>query len=75
MENVSVCVDSDIRKKMLSFSFVNWSEVARQAFSKKISDLEFLEKFTSDSTMTEQDALRLGAQVNKSLAKRLSKKA
>ena len=75
MENVSVSVDKDIRKKMLSFSFVNWSEVARQAFSNKISDLEFLEKFTSDSSMTEQDALRLGAQVNRSLARRLSKKA
>lgn len=40
----------------------------------KINKLESLEKFTSDSTLTEQDALRLGAAVNKSLAKRLSKK-
>ncbi|MEM2137610.1 MAG: hypothetical protein QW568_00805 [Candidatus Anstonellaceae archaeon] len=73
MANVSVSVDEEIRRKMAQFAFVNWSQVARQAFAKKISDLEFLEKFKSDSTMTEEDALRLGAQVNHSLAKRLRK--
>ena len=74
MTNVSVSVNEDIRQKMLQFGFVNWSEVARQAFSKKITELEFLEKFTSDSDMTEKDALRLGAKVNSGLAKRLSRK-
>jgi hypothetical protein len=75
MANVSVSVDAGIRKKMSHFGYVNWSEVARQAFAKKISELEFLEKFTSSSTMTEEDALRLGAEVNRSLAKRLSNTA
>lgn len=75
MANVSVSVDEDIRRKMGQFAFVNWSEVARQAIAKKISELEFLEKFTSDSDMTEKDALRLGAEVNQNLAKRLSRKA
>ncbi len=74
MANVSVSVDEEIRRKMAQFDFVNWSQVARQAFAKKISELEFLDKFTSDSSLTEQDALRLGAAVNKSLAKRLSKR-
>lgn len=75
MANVSVSVDDRMRRKMGHFGFVNWSEVARQAFAKKISELEFLEKFTSDSKMTEADALRLGAKVNKGLAKRLAKKS
>jgi len=74
MTNVSVSVNEEIREKMLQFRFVNWSEVARQAFAKKISELEFLEKFTSDSDITEKDALRLGAKVNQNLAKRLAKK-
>jgi len=74
MANVSVSINDDIRQKMLQFGFVNWSEVARQAFSKKITELEVLEKFTSDSDMTEKDALRLGAKVNSNLAKRLSRK-
>ncbi len=74
MTNVSVSVNEDIRQKMLQFGFVNWSEVARQAFAKKITELEVMERFTSDSEMTEKDALRLGAKVNAGLAKRLSKK-
>jgi len=74
MTNVSVSVNDDIRQKMLQFGFVNWSEVARQAFAKKITELEVMERFTSDSEMTEKDALRLGAKVNAGLAKRLSKK-
>jgi len=74
MTNVSVSVNDDIRQKMLQFGFVNWSEVARQAFARKITELEVMEKFTSDSEMTEKDALRLGAKVNAGLARRLSKK-
>ena len=36
----------------------------------KIRDMEFLDKFSSESTMTEKDALKLGAKVNKGLTKR-----
>jgi len=35
--------------------------------------LEFLKKFKSDSTLTEEDALRLGRELNKNLAKRYKK--
>jgi len=33
-----------------------------------------MERFTGDSTLTEKDALELGAKVNKRLARRLSRK-
>ena len=36
----------------------------------KISDLEFLRKFKSKSTLTEEDALKLGAEVSKKVAAR-----
>ncbi len=36
----------------------------------KIRDMEFLDRFSSESTMTEEDALKLGAKVNKGMAKR-----
>ena len=35
-----------------------------------LEDLEFLRKFTSKSTLTEEDALRLGAEVSKKVAAR-----
>lgn len=75
MANVSVSVPEAIRRKMAHFRFVNWSEVARHAITKKITELEVLDRFASDSSMTEEDALRLGAQVNKGLARRLARKS
>ena len=38
-----------------------------------IKDLKFLRKFKSDSTLTEEDALKLGRELNKNLAKRCKK--
>lgn len=71
--NVTLAVPEDLKKKMDSFAEINWSAVARRAFSEKISDLELLSKFTSESTITKEDALRLGAELSRKLAKRYVK--
>ncbi|MBU0460709.1 MAG: hypothetical protein KKH52_00380 [Nanoarchaeota archaeon] len=60
---------------MNSFPEMNWSEVARQAFSQKLEDLEFLQKFKEKSKLTEADAMRLGAEVSKAVSQKLRKKA
>ncbi len=72
MSNVSVSVPDELKEKMAKFPSVNWSVVAREAIAQKIKDLEFLFEFKSRSTLTEEDALRLGAEVNKSLARRFA---
>ena len=73
MATMTLAVPSELKNKMESFPEMNWSEVARQAFMQRIKDLEFLKKFKSDSTLTEEDALRLGRELNKNLAKRYKK--
>ncbi len=73
MTTMTLAIPSELKHKMEEFPEMNWSEVARQAFIQRITDLEFLKKFTSDSTMTEKDALRLGKEVNKALSDRLRK--
>jgi len=73
MTTMTLAVPSELKHKMETFPEMNWSEVARKAFKQKIKDLEFLEKFTRDSTLTEEDALRLGRELNKNLAKRYKK--
>ncbi len=73
MANVTLAVPKELKKKMDSFAEINWSAVARQAFAQKISDLEILSKFTSESTMTKEDALRFGAELSRKLAKRYVK--
>ena len=70
---MTLAVPLELKHKMETFPEMNWSEVARQAFMQRIKDLEFLKKFKSDSTLTEEDALRLGRELNKNLAKRYKK--
>ena len=70
---MTLAVPSELKNKMETFPEMNWSEVARQAFMQRIKDLEFLKKFKSDSTLTEEDALKLGRELNKNLAKRYKK--
>jgi len=73
MTTMTLAVPSELKHKMETFPEMNWSEVARQAFMQRIKDLEFLKKFKSESTLTEEDALRLGRELNKNLAKRYKK--
>ena len=73
MTTMTLAVPSELKNKMETFPEMNWSEVARQAFMQRIKDLEFLRRFKSDSTLTEEDALRLGRELNKNLAKRYKK--
>jgi len=70
MVTMTLAVPGELRNKMELFPEINWSEVARQAFNQKINDLEFLRKFKSKSKFTEEDALRLGAEVSRKVAER-----
>jgi hypothetical protein len=71
MVNVTLSISEELKKKMEQFRIINWSEVAREAFIKKMKQLEILESFTKDSEFTEKDALLLGRKVNEALAKKL----
>lgn len=74
MVNVTLSIPSDLKNKMDNFAEINWSAVAREAFGDKIKDLEFIKKFKAKSTLTEEDALQLGKELNERLAKRRSVK-
>jgi len=70
MVNVTLSIPTDLKHKMENFAEINWSAVAREAFDEKINDLEFIKKFKSKSILTEKDAIKLGKELNKKLAKR-----
>ena len=74
MVSVTLAVPKELKEKMDVFSEINWSEVARKAIAKKISDLEFMDHFTKDSTMTELDAVKWGRELNQKLAKHYKEK-
>ena len=70
MVNITLSIPHELKHRMDSFAEINWSAVAREAFDEKIRDMDFLRKFKAKSTITEEDALKWGKELNKSLAKR-----
>ncbi|MEK6982709.1 MAG: hypothetical protein AABX38_07275 [Candidatus Micrarchaeota archaeon] len=75
MVSITLAVPSELKKDMDEFPDINWSAVARSAIKQKVILLKKFREFTKDSTMTQEDALRLGKLVNEGLAKRYKKDA
>ena len=73
MTNITLAVPEDIKKEMEKFPEINWSAIAREAIKKRIILLRKFGEFTKNSEFTEEDAIRLGREVNKSLRKRNEK--
>lgn len=70
MGSMTLAVPEELKKKMNKFPEMNWSSVARRAFEEKIGDLELIKEFKADSTMTEEEAIELGREVRRGLAKK-----
>jgi len=74
MPNLTISISEELKKELSEFKVMNWSEVAREAFEKKVIQLRIIESFSKDSELTQEDALRLGRKVNEALSKRLSRR-
>ena len=73
MVNMTLAVPNELKHEMDDFPEINWSEVARAAFKRKIDALRIIKEFTLDSELTEQEAIELGRKVNKALRKKYSR--
>jgi hypothetical protein len=73
MVNMTLAVPKELKEEMDDFPEINWSEVARIAFRRKIEALRIVKEFSSDSEFTEKDAIELGRKVNKALHKRYTR--
>lgn len=74
MVTMTLAVPEELKHRMEAFPEMNWSEVARQAFFQRLNDLEFLKRFKAKSSLSEEDALKLGAEVSKKLSKKYLQK-
>ena len=70
MVSITLSVPEEMKDEMDNFQDVNWSAVARQAIKSKLLMLEKFKEFTKDSTLTEEDALKLGREVSEKAMKR-----
>lgn len=70
MTNMTLAVPEDLQQIMQKHKEIKWSEVARQAMWEKARKLELMDKILAKSKLTEKDALEIGREINKGIAKR-----
>lgn len=73
MATVTLTVSDDVKSDLKKFSWINWSEVAREAFAEKLRRDESFKRFDEmlkNSRMTDELALKLGDELKKRVAKR-----
>jgi len=74
MVNITLAVPRELKEIMDKHPEMNWSEIARQAFREKASQIELLDAIAAKSKLTEKDALELGREIKQSLWKRYKAK-
>jgi hypothetical protein len=73
MANMTLSLPDEFKQKMDKFAWLNWSEIAREAFAKRIRQLEILEKFDKDferSELSDEDAVKLGRKLREDMLKK-----
>jgi len=74
MVNMTISIPGELKEELDLFPEINWSEVARQAFKDKVADLRFLLEFKKNSSISEEEALKLGKELSGKLHKRYSER-
>jgi hypothetical protein len=70
MVSITLSVPEDLKREMDSFPEMKWSAVAREAIKNRVLLMQRFKELTKNSTLTEEDAIRLGRMVNASAARR-----
>jgi len=70
MSSLTLAIPAELKQKMKSFRYINWSEVARAAIIDKMGVLEKMNKLLSHSALTEENTLEYGKKINKRIWKR-----
>ena len=72
MPNMTLSIPVELHKEMLNHTEIKWSDLARQAFEKKIKELHFIDSLLEKSAFTEADAERIGHKIKHEIRKRFS---
>lgn len=73
MANMTLTVPKEMYREMKKHRELKWSDIARQAFQKKIQELKLVEKLLSESKITEDDAEVIGHKIKHEMRKRIWK--
>ena len=73
MGNITLSVPEELHRKMRKHTELKWSDIARQAFEKKLKEIELMANLLSRSELTEEDAERIGDAIKAKARKRFSR--
>ncbi|MEM3381182.1 MAG: hypothetical protein QXI59_01900 [Candidatus Bathyarchaeia archaeon] len=74
MGNITLSIPEELHKKMRKHAELKWSDKARQAFERKLMEIELAEKLLGKSKLTEKNAERIGHAVKAKIRKRFSRR-
>ncbi len=72
MANITLSIPEELHRKMRKHTEFKWSEIARQAFERKLGEIELMEKLLGKSKLTEEEAERIGHGIKAKIRERLS---
>ncbi len=72
MPNMTFSIPEKLHQEIKHHTDIKWSEIARKAFEKKVQELHLLDKMLKKSTLTEEDAERIGHAIKHNMRKRFA---
>ena len=75
MVNMTLSVPETLHKEMMTHTEIKWSEIARQAFEKKVQELHWMDTALSKSKLTKTEAEALGHKIKQEIRKRIDRRA
>ena len=72
MANMTLSVPEELHQRMRQHTELKWSDVARQAFERKLKEVELAEKLLSTSELTDEDAEKIGHKIKSGIRRRFS---
>jgi Mn-dependent DtxR family transcriptional regulator len=73
MVNITLTVPEEMYKEMKKHRELKWSDIARQAFRRKLKEIKLVDELLSKSELTEDDAETIGHKIKHEIRKRLWK--
>ena len=70
---MTLSIPEALHKEIKAHKEIKWSEVARQAFEKKVKELHWMDLAVQNSTFTQKDADEIGHKLKADILKRLTK--
>jgi hypothetical protein len=67
---MTLSVPAELHKEMMQHTEIKWSDVARQAFEKKVQELHWIDHMLRNSQFTEEDAEKIGHKIKREINKR-----